>query len=137
MLQASHLSFQEFSAARALCEEGTRLAGAPPWQWPAWWANAVRLGAETGAASGFGGGLLRAAGVAGDALELAGQLGGDRPTVLAMLVAVLKLGAPAGGKCRLPCLRPIGLPGPSEGTGRSSSRGWSTCHRQARSRTST
>ena len=34
-LQPSHLSFQEYFAARALWEEGTRLSGVPPWQWPA------------------------------------------------------------------------------------------------------
>ena len=44
-LQSSHLSFQEYFAACALCE-GARLSGAPPWEVPAWWANAVKLGSE-------------------------------------------------------------------------------------------
>ena len=83
-LQASHLSFQEYFAARALCEEGTVLSGAPPWQWPAWWANAVKLGEEMG--EPFARGLLRAAGVEGDALDLSAKLGGDRPTVLRVVV---------------------------------------------------
>ena len=82
-IQASHLSFQEYFAARALCEEGTALSGAPPWQWPAWWANAVKLGEEMG--SKFARGLLRAVGVTGEALDLSQKLGGDRPTVLRVI----------------------------------------------------
>jgi predicted NACHT family NTPase len=66
-LQSSHLSFQEYFAARALCEEGTRLSGEPPWQFSAWWQNAIKLGSEMG---GFGSGMLRAAGVQGDTLDL-------------------------------------------------------------------
>ena len=57
-LQSSHLSFQEYVAARALCEEGTHLSGVPPWQWSAWWQNVVKLGREM---DGFGSGMLRAA----------------------------------------------------------------------------
>jgi hypothetical protein len=86
-LQSSHLSFQEYFAARALCEEGTKLSGTPPWQWPAWWANAVELGAQMG--DGFGRGLLRAAGVTGGTLDLSQKLGGDRPTVRRVLAAVV------------------------------------------------
>jgi Ran GTPase-activating protein (RanGAP) involved in mRNA processing and transport len=86
-LQSSHLSFQEYFAARALCEEGTKLSGTPPWQWPAWWANAVELGAQMG--DGFGRGLLRAAGVTGDTLDLSQKLGGDPPTVRRVLAAVV------------------------------------------------
>ena len=86
-LQSSHLSFQEYFAARALCEEGTELSGTPPWQWPAWWANAVELGAEMG--NGFGRGLLRAAGVTGETLDLSQKLGGDRPTVRRVLAVVV------------------------------------------------
>ena len=88
-MQASHLSFQEYFAARALCEEGTALSGAPPWQWPAWWANAVKLGEEMG--EPFARGLLRAAGVEGDALDLQQKLGGDRPTVLRVLCVLLAM----------------------------------------------
>ena len=86
-LQSSHLSFQEYFAARALCEEGTRLSGVPPWQWSAWWQNAVKLGSEM---DGFGSGMLRAAGVQGDALDLSRKLSGDRATVLMALCAMLK-----------------------------------------------
>ena len=82
-VQSSHLSFQEFFAAQALCEEGTVLAGEPPWRWPAWWSNALTIGVEMG--EPFVKGLLRAAGVSGDALDLSKKLGGDRPTVLAVL----------------------------------------------------
>ena len=86
-LQSSHLSFQEYFAARMLCEEGTHLSGVPPWQWSAWWQNAVKLGSEM---DGFGSGMLRAAGVQGDTLDLSRKLGGDRPTVLMVLCAMLK-----------------------------------------------
>ena len=87
-LQSSHLSFQEYFAAIALCDEGTELSGTPPWQWPAWWANAVELGAEI-PGDRFGRGLLRAAGVTGDTLDLSQKLGGDRPTVRRVLAAVV------------------------------------------------
>jgi Ran GTPase-activating protein (RanGAP) involved in mRNA processing and transport len=88
LLQSSHLSFQEYFAAIALCDEGTELSGTPPWQWPVWWANAVKLGAEI-PGDRFGRGLLRAAGVTGDTLDLSEKLGGDRPTVRRVLVAVV------------------------------------------------
>ena len=78
-LQASHFSFQEYFAARSLCEEGTVLSG-PPWQWTSWWANTLDIGEEMG--EPFARGLLRAAGVEGDALDLSDKLGGDRVTVL-------------------------------------------------------
>jgi Ran GTPase-activating protein (RanGAP) involved in mRNA processing and transport len=87
-LQSSHLSFQEYFAAIALCDEGTELSGMPPWQWPVWWANAVKLGAEI-PGDRFGRGLLRAAGVTGDTLDLSQKLGGDRPTVWRVLAAVV------------------------------------------------
>jgi hypothetical protein len=87
-LQSSHLSFQEYFAAIALCDEGTELSGTRPWQWPAWWANAVKLGAEI-PCDRFGHGLLRAAGVTGDTLDLSQKLGGDRPTVRRALAAVV------------------------------------------------
>ena len=48
------------------------LSGAPPWQWPAWWANTISLGAEMGNA--FSDGLLHASGVKTDALDLSGQI---------------------------------------------------------------
>jgi hypothetical protein len=89
-VQSSHLSFQEYFAARALCEGGVVLSGPPPWQWQAWWANVVAIGEEMGAP--FARGLLRAAGVEGDALNLSDKLGGDRPTalrVVALFMGVL------------------------------------------------
>ena len=84
-MQASHLSFQEFFCARAICK-GMHLPGEPPWRWGRWWANTVRLGGELG--SKFGVGLVRAAGVTGK-LDLIGQLGGHRPTALASVAAML------------------------------------------------
>ena len=89
-VQSSHLSFQEYFAACALCEGGTVLSGVPPWQWPAWWANTVAIGAEMG--ESFGRGLLSAACVTGDTLDLSGKMGGDRPTVLRVIVAMLQGG---------------------------------------------
>ena len=86
-MQASHLSFQEFCCAKAICK-GIALPGEPPWRWSAWWANTLRLGAELGPQ--FGRGLVRAAG-ASTALDLVGQIGGHRPTSLAA-VAQLMLG---------------------------------------------
>ena len=87
-LQSSHLSFQEYFAARALCEEGTVLSGPPPWEWPAWWANAAKLGSEMG--KGFGKGLLRAAGVQGDSLDLSRKITGHEPTTAAVLAAIVR-----------------------------------------------
>ena len=90
-LQSSHLSFQEYFAACALCE-GTRLSGTPPWQWRAWWANAVKIGSGMG--DKFGKGLLRAAGVEGDSLNLDGKLGDDK-VVAGAVVAELAKGVAA------------------------------------------
>ena len=87
-MQSSHLSFQEYFAANAMCK-GWRLskAAVAPWQWPVWWANALRLGSEMGEA--FGRGLLestdedrRSAGYADGHLSLGGCIGGHRPTSL-------------------------------------------------------
>jgi len=84
-MQASHLTFQEYFAVCALCEEGTVLLGVRPWQWTVWWANAVKMGEEVG--QPFARGLLRAAGVKVDSLDLSGgRLGGDRPTTLRVVV---------------------------------------------------
>ena len=93
-MQASHLSFQEFYCARALCK-GMALPGEPPWRWSAWWGNTLRLGAELG--DSFGSGLMRAVSSnglmrgAGDSLDLSGQIAGHRPTSLAA-IAQLMLG---------------------------------------------
>ena len=56
-------------------------------QWSAWWQNAVKLGSEM---DGFGSGMLRAAGVQGDTLDLSRKLGGDQRTVLMALCMMLK-----------------------------------------------
>ena len=89
-MQSAHLSFQEFFSAQAICSGKYRLpeGSPPPWQWPAFWANAVTLGSEMGDA--FGWGLLRTAGVTGDTLDLSQKLGSDRPTVRRVLAAMLK-----------------------------------------------
>jgi Ran GTPase-activating protein (RanGAP) involved in mRNA processing and transport len=89
-MQSAHLSFQEFFAAQAICSGKYRLpeGSLPPWRWPAFWANAVTLGSEMG--EGFGRGLLRAAGVTGDTLDLSQKLGGDPPTVRIVLAAMMK-----------------------------------------------
>ena len=90
-MQSSHLSFQEYFAARAICESGTTLSGPRPWEWPAWWANAVKIGGEMGDA--FGKGLMRAAGVEGTSLDLSRKLKGHQPTVLAVLVSAIRSGS--------------------------------------------
>ena len=43
-MQAAHLSFQEFFAARAICK-GSQLQ-TPPWQLPQWWLHSIRFGVE-------------------------------------------------------------------------------------------
>jgi hypothetical protein len=55
-MQSAHLSFQEFFAAQAICSGKYRFpeGSPPPWQWPAFWANAVTLGSEMGDAFGKG-----------------------------------------------------------------------------------
>jgi Ran GTPase-activating protein (RanGAP) involved in mRNA processing and transport len=89
-MQSAHLSFQEFFSAQAICSGKYHLleGSPPPWQWPLFWANAVTLGSEMG--DGFGRGLLRAAGVMGDTLDLSQKLGGDPPTVQIVLAAMMK-----------------------------------------------
>ena len=59
-VQFSHLSFQEFFAARATCGRAYKLPAsvAEPWRWTAWWANTLRLGSEIGPS--FARGLLHA-----------------------------------------------------------------------------
>ena len=77
-MQSSHLSFQEYFAARAICE-GTPLSGVSPWQFPAWWANALKLGEEIG--QPFRHGLKQSARV-DEQLNLNGRIDGHRPTAL-------------------------------------------------------
>jgi len=89
-MQSSHLSFQEFFTARALCN-GQRLIprAAEPWRWSAWWGNTLRHGSEMGRA--FGHGLLQACGLSKTdaALELRAKLGGHRPTALRAISLLL------------------------------------------------
>ena len=88
-MQSSHLSFQEFFAAKALCEEGTRLvSGRLPWEWGVDWANTLRFGEEMGEV--FIQGLLRAAGVKGTTLDLGGKISGDRDVTLRVIMLLLK-----------------------------------------------
>ena len=94
-VQSSHLSFQEFFTARAICDLADRhgsdqsiLRDEPPWQWQVWWANTVELGAGMG--QGFGRGLLVAAGVKGSTLNLNGKLGGHKPTALAAVAQCMR-----------------------------------------------
>lgn len=87
-LQSSHLTFQEFFTARAIsdmahgayghCSGQSLFSGSPPWQWPAWWANTIAIGVGMG--DEFGRGLLHAACVQGNALDLAQRLGGHPQT---------------------------------------------------------
>jgi hypothetical protein len=87
-MRSSHLSFQEYFTVRAICTGKHPLPReSPPWKWKASWANVAKLGLENG--TRFGDGLLRAADVEGDELNLSGQLGGDRPTVLAVVCALM------------------------------------------------
>jgi Ran GTPase-activating protein (RanGAP) involved in mRNA processing and transport len=89
-MQSAHLSFQEYFAARAICSGKYRLpeGSPPPWQWPAFWANAVTLGSEMGDA--FGKGLKQTAGV-DDELDLSEKLtGGDRPTMVAAVAQLMR-----------------------------------------------
>ena len=79
-MQSSHLSFQEFYAAQAICK-GYRLppGASAPWRWSAWFANTLVLGAEMG--DRFARGLLTASRQSGDErLELRADVGGHRPT---------------------------------------------------------
>ena len=85
-MQSSHLSFQEFYAAQVICK-GVRLPGAPPWQWPAWWSNSLRLGIEMGDA--FNTGLLEAVAPGKTSLDLKQKIGGDRPTALKAIAQLM------------------------------------------------
>ena len=72
-MQSSHLSFQEYYAARSICEGMGQ--GSQPWQWPVWWTNAVVIGEGMGDKFSFG--LLRASGAKqakSQTLDLGGKL---------------------------------------------------------------
>ena len=86
-LQASHLSFQEYFAARAICEGA--VLPTRPWQLPVSWANAVRLGVEMGEA--FGHGLLKSASPNLEAESLQVSIGGHHQTAATALAAALQV----------------------------------------------
>ena len=88
-MQSSHLSFQEYFAASAICSGKYRLPEGlpPPWQLPAFWANVVKLGGEMGAT--FGEGLRQAAGL-GATLDLEGKLGGHQLTACAAVAQMAR-----------------------------------------------
>jgi hypothetical protein len=90
LMRSSHLSFQEYFTVSAICTGKFKLPSrSPPWRWGAFWVNVVKLGRENG--DRFRSGLLHAAGVEGNELNISGKLGGDRPTVLAVVCALLGL----------------------------------------------
>ena len=88
-MQSSHLSFQEYYTACALCL-GRRLptSAAAPWRWDAWWRNTLLLGAEMGEA--FGRGLLMAVSESAELLDLNSKIAGDRPTSLLAISQLLR-----------------------------------------------
>ena len=74
LMRSSHLSFQEYFAVCAICTGKHRLPHSSlPWKWGPFWANVVKLGSENGAE--LRSGLLRAAGVEGNKLNLSRHLG--------------------------------------------------------------
>ena len=91
-MQSSHLSFQEFYTARALCNgQPLTKRAAEPWRWSAWWGNTLRHGAEMGPQ--FCRGLLKASGLEGSIdghLELRAKVGGHRLTAMAAIKLLLQ-----------------------------------------------
>jgi len=85
-VQSSHLSFQEYHAACAICA-GSRLSGAPPWQWPSWWANSLRLGVEMG--EPFARGLLKAVGLEDGMLDLSNEQVSGHPLCSGIVIGQL------------------------------------------------
>ena len=95
LLQSSHLSFQEFFAARAI-SQGTDLPMPPDGQtwkwnekWCAWWKNVVDFGLELG--EQFCEGLGRAAGAAAGMLDLSRKVygGGERKSAILMVCSMM------------------------------------------------
>jgi hypothetical protein len=85
-LQSTHLSIQEFYAARAICEKA-RLPK-QPWELSAFWANTVRLGLDMGAE--FGKGLHSSSGEALKRSSVRVTIRGDRHTSALALGAALR-----------------------------------------------
>jgi hypothetical protein len=88
-VQSSHLSFQEYYAARGI-REGRPLPGSAssPWRWEAWWHNTLKLGSEMG--ESFGCGLVKATGQDANHIELNGKVGGHRPTGLLAVAQLMR-----------------------------------------------
>ena len=82
-VQSAHLSFQEYFAARAVCDGAT--LPTQPWLLPSFWRNAVELGMQMGDA--FRCGLLRAGSAKLESASVRVQVGGDRQ------ISALALGA--------------------------------------------
>ena len=94
-MQSSHLSFQEFYAARAI-RKGQHLSrDVLPWVWQAWWANCLRLGQEMG--DDFYQGLCRAAQVHPRAFLMAAYHYGPTGLLPALLANVAADAAAAAG----------------------------------------
>ena len=94
-LQSSHLSIQEYYAARAICEGA--VLPKPPWELPVFWANTVRLGLDMGDA--FCQGLLRSSGKALQGPSVRVTIRGDRHT------SALALGAAVSAASQLQSLK--------------------------------
>ena len=89
-MQSSHLSFQEFFCAQAICK-GYALPpeASAPWCWSPWWGNTLRLGNEIG--KEFETGLLNASAEAGTTmLNLRAHVGGHRPTSFTAIGLLLR-----------------------------------------------
>jgi len=86
-IQASHLAFQEFYCARAICNAAP--LPTQPWKFTSWWSNILKLGDEMGLK--FRQNLLRAAGVEGLDLDLTGELGGHRSTALLAVKQIISV----------------------------------------------
>ena len=112
-LQSTHLSIQEFYAARAVCEKA-RLPK-QPWELSAFWANTVRLGLDMGAE--FGKGLHSSSGKALKGSSVRVTIRGDRHTSALALGAALRAAedtmearvslVAAKGEGKLPVLIPL------------------------------
>ena len=94
-LQSTHLSIQEFYAARAICEGA--VLPKPPWELPVFWANTVRLGLDMG--DDFCQGLLRSSGKALQGPSVRARIRGDRHT------SALALGAAVSAAPQLQSLK--------------------------------
>ena len=94
-LQSSHLSIQEYYAARAICEGA--VLPKPPWELSVFWANAVRLGIDMG--DDFCQGLLRSSGKALQGPSVRVTIRGDRHT------SALALGAAVSAASQLQSLK--------------------------------